>query len=87
MPEVPVAKGFTHCRMQMELLTADTITWIPYSGEHLITGFEDGYPTGVEYLISTRRFPLFTDGGWELYLGAHYQEHHRGDPYTALASC
>ena len=55
--------------MQLELLTADTITWLPYSGEHLTVGFEDGYPTGVEYFISTRRVPLFTDGGWELYLG------------------
>lgn len=68
LTEVPIAEGFTYSLLQLKLLTTDVITWVPYSEDHLTVGFKGGFPTRAEYLLSTRRIPLLTDGGWELYL-------------------
>lgn len=60
---------FTHARLQQEILSASDIVWVPYTAEHLVEGFEDGIPIGLEYYLSTRWISFLFDGGWVLYLG------------------
>lgn len=67
--ELTVVDNFTHCRLQLELISASDVTWISYTAEDLSKGFVDGYSVGLEVAFSTWHIPFLTLGGWELYLG------------------
>lgn len=69
MEEVSVSDSFTHYRLQLELITATDVTWVSYTSEHLSVGFDYSFLSGPEFALSTRRVPLLTYGGWELYPG------------------
>lgn len=67
--EVSIFDSFAHYRLQLELISASDVTWVPYTAEYLTERFADGFPVGPEFALSTRRVPLLTYGGCELYLG------------------
>lgn len=67
--EVPIFKSFTHPRLQLELLSASDIVWVPYTIEQLAEGFEDGLSIRLKYYLSIIQIPFLFDGGWEVYIG------------------
>lgn len=65
----PIVDNFTHCRLQLELISTSDVTWIPYTAEYLTEGFMDEFLAWLKFALLTRRVPLLTYGGWKLYLG------------------